>query len=509
MDKLKKIVRNNCFIYFLLAVFCLALACTSQNYDYDLYARLIVGEHFFETGWIAYNDFLSYTPTHQWFDHEWGASLFFYAFLKLFGNFGLILIYAILMFFTVFFIIKTQRLQKHSYPISLAFLALFLMLYFHQNPSIVRCHMFSFMFFSMLLYFLEKTRIQNSNILWLMPIITIFWNNIHGGVVSGLGIIFIYMIGEILSKKPWKKYFWVLFVSTPLLIINPYGINYLNFLLSANTMSRYYVTEWWDVFELRHVRLVYPQFFVSVFTTLLIISKILERKNFNLTKFLVLFVTTVLGILHVKLLSLPIIVLSALYYNEILSLFNKNFVRALNKLALNFICVSILYLPITQPTIARSDLNKYPIKEVEFLKINNIKGNILTVFGLGSYVSYKLYPDNLIYMDGRYEEVYNNEEFNNLKSYETVAENWDNVLKDYPTQILMPVLGSKIYNHLKESKTWTEVYKGNVTGVFLPKDKVKYNKKFIEPTNNINYYRNNEFENNGQFGVSKYANKQN
>ena len=36
----------------------------------------------------------------------------------------------------------------------------------------------------------------------------------------------------------------------------------------------------------------------------------------------------------------------------------------------------------------------------------NIKGNIITPFALGSYTSYKLYPNNLIYIDGRYEEVY-------------------------------------------------------------------------------------------------------
>ena len=84
MIKIKHFFKSEKFLFILLALFSLLLACLLDNYDYDLYARLIVGEHFFKTGWIAYEDFLSYTPTHLWFDHEWGASVIFYAFFKLF-----------------------------------------------------------------------------------------------------------------------------------------------------------------------------------------------------------------------------------------------------------------------------------------------------------------------------------------------------------------------------------------------------------------------------------------
>ena len=100
MLKIRALLKSKGFMYVLIALFSLLLACLSSEYDFDLYARLIVGEHFFKTGWIAYEDFLSYTPTHLWYDHEWGSSLVFYAFLKLFGNFGLILVQAITIFFT-------------------------------------------------------------------------------------------------------------------------------------------------------------------------------------------------------------------------------------------------------------------------------------------------------------------------------------------------------------------------------------------------------------------------
>ena len=83
---------------------------------------------------------------------------------------------------------------------------------------------------------MEKLRKNYSTkLIWLIPPIVILWNNLHGGVVSGLGLIFMYIVGEFLSKRPWKKYFALLAISTPLLIINPYGLKYLDFLFSATT----------------------------------------------------------------------------------------------------------------------------------------------------------------------------------------------------------------------------------------------------------------------------------
>ena len=499
MSKIKALLKSKNFIYILLALFSLFLACMSKDYDYDLYARLIVGEHFFKTGWITYEDFLSYTPTHLWYDHEWGSSIVFYAFFKLFGNFGLILVQAITLFLTSFWVIKTQKLQKNAYPISIFFMASFLALFSHQNPHIVRCHMFSFMFFSMLIYFLEKTRLQDSNILWLFLPIVIIWNNLHGGIVSGLGIIFIYMIGEILSRKPWLKYFLVLLISTPLLAINPYGIDYLQFLISANTKNRYYVTEWWDVFAKRHVIYYYPLFGVSVFTSLVALSKFFNKPKANITKTLVLLTTTFLGIIHVKLLSLPLIIVASLFYNEIINLFSKNSIKILNKFTYFACFLAILYIPFTNPTLAKTDISKYPTKEVEFIKQNKIKGNILTHFELGSYVSYKLYPQNLIYMDGRYEEAYYDEEFNWIIDFEKVNITWDFVLEEYPTDIVLLAKKSLVYKKMITSETWEEIYCGDHFGVFVRKSRKTHKLKLIKPSDDYKYYQDNEFKNFGNF----------
>ncbi len=494
MEKLKAVIKSRAFMYFTLFMLSLLMACLSKEYDYDLFARLIVGEHFFANWSLSYNDFLSYTPTHIWYDHEYGASLVYYLFFKAFGHFGLILIQAILVFLTTFFVIKTQDLQKNSYPPTLWFSAAFILTISHLNPSLIRCHMFSFMFFALLIYILEKSRKYNSKLIYTLPLLIIIWNNTHGGVVSGLGMIFIYMLGEIIRRKPWKKYLIVLLVSTPMLAINPWGWDYFNFLISANTKTRTYITEWWFVFARRHVQYYYPAFIISLFTVLIALCK----NKFDTTKFLALLITTALGTLHVKLLSLAVIIVSSLYYKEIMKFISNSSIRLMEKTAYILCLIAILYIPFTHPNTPLTNMDKFPIAECEFLKLNDIKGNILTEFGLGSYISYKLYPNNLIYMDGRYEECYYDREFDKLIAFTAAEDNWYQAITDYPTQILMPEKTTKIYEFLKNRAEWKMIFNGPCCGIFIPAGFAK--QEYKRPSDDLRYYEKSFFITNGEFG---------
>jgi hypothetical protein len=493
MDRCKTLLKSQKFVYFLLFLLSILLACAAKDYDYDLFARLIVGKHFFETGWISYQDFLSYTPTHLWYDHEWGASVIFYFFFKCLGNCGLILIQALTMFFTTFFVIKTPQLQKHSYPTLLLPSSIFLLMFLHLNPTIVRCHMFSFMFFAILLYILEKTRKSNSNLIWFTPLLFVLWNNIHGGVVSGIGIVFIYMICEFIQRKKWRQFLYVFVISLPLLAINPYGADYLNFLFSANTKNRSFITEWWFVFAKRHVVYYYPAFCLGIFTSVVAFYNLVRNKNFDLTKLVLLLVTTVLGLMHVKLLSLSLIVVFSLFYNDIIRLFNRQYLRFWESLSYYALIISSIFLILTvEPYTPKVNFLRFPTKEVEFIKLNNIKGNLVTSFGLGSYVSYKLYPQNLIYMDGRYEEVYYDREFENLVNFENLNENWKDLLKLYPNEIIMFDKKAPANEFLMKDNNWNLIYVGPLCSIFVKSNSAK--KNYIEPSNNITYYERTFFE---------------
>lgn len=483
--------KRTVLLYTTLAFLCIFFSCISVNYDYDLFARLIVGERFIEHGILPFQDFLSYTPTHPWYDHEWGSGVVFYLLIKYMGAFGLIAFQAIMMFLTSVFIIKTQKLQKHAFPPSLLFMAIFLVFYIRLNIGLVRCQLFSFLFFSIFLYILEGTRQGKfKNLIWIFPPMVIFWNNVHGGVVAGLGLIAMYLVGTLLERKPWKKYLAVLVSSGLMLIINPYGVKYLSFLFSATTKNRKYIVEWFPFYAHRHVLYYTPPALYGIFG----LFATIKQKKFDITKMIVLLVTLYCGLAHVKLLSITIIAMAALCYSDITRLFLnfKYSLRMIEKALYPAIFVLALLIPLFSPTAARADFDKFPLYEIEFLKINNIKGNIVTPFALGSYASYKLYPDILIYMDGRYEEVYYDREFDILKRYDLVDENWEDIFTKYPTDLLMPYKTSATYEILKEHPNWVHIFDGRQCGIFVKKGKEKFS--YFEPEYSIDYYRKTMFK---------------
>lgn len=490
-------------ILFYLALFLLIFiySVSANAFDYDLWARLIAGMGVIDGGHVLTQDFLSYTPVHTWWDHEWGAGVIFYAFLKYFGAYSLIILQA-LMFFGIFFTAsKVIKLRTEETPYNILFYFFAFMSLVTNLNQPIRCHMFSFLLFTVFVYILERVRKGSNKLLFLIPVIILFWNNIHGGVVSGLGLLFMYAVGEFLNKKPFKKYLITLLISCAVMFINPWGFDYIKFLLMANTMPRPDIVEWWGIFSpfhmFRHLE------FKALFLTLLCAEGIYLFKQIKTfgkefyqkadkTKYIIILATAYLAITHVKL--MPFFTISALcfIYEDFYELIkNIKFPAFKDKLVYALIFLSAIFTFATKDLKIPVGMERYPIKEVEFVKQNNLKGKILVNFGYGSYVSYKLYPNNLIYMDGRYEEVYPDYMVPIIKQFFLVTPTWKTVFEYFPPDIMIIENTYPVYEVLKKSKEWKVVYEGENFGVFLPSKLA--DKNFVQPTNDINYYRNNLF----------------
>lgn len=488
--------------YCVLFLFILILSSTVSNYDFDLWARLIAGMSVVQSGVVLKQDFLSYTPTHTWYDHEWGSGVLFYIVQHFFSAPGILFLQAGLMFLIFFVVSRVVKLRgtASTQPYNLLFYYFLFMALTEIALSPVRCQLFSFLFFTIFIYILELSRKGTQKSLFLLPFLMIIWNNLHGGCVSGLGLIGIYLVGEFLNKKPFKQYLYLLLACVAVLPLNPWGVDYLKFLFSAATMPRPHIIEWWGLFSSHNVhnffRFKFYILFMLFFQGIFIFRAIKDKTFvFDKTKYILLLTTLFLAIKHVKMAPFFLISLSCMTYDDFYSAFNFLTRGVFNRIALVkdsivyflfilFICINLC--PRTFEPLVTFDA--YPYKSVEFLKINKISGKLIVNFGLGSYVSYKLYPQNKIYMDGRYEEVYDDELLEDLKRLYFPKKRWDETLIKYPPDVIIMEKYYNVYKVLKSQKEWTLVYdKDPLFGVFVKTKNVK--KKYLQPSEDINYYK--------------------
>lgn len=506
-------------------LFCIAMSLVNNIPDYDLWSRLIVGKSILESGIILKHDFLSYTQTHFWLDHEWGSGLIFYTIYKYFGDLGLVALKGSLIFSIIYFISKIVKIRtvKTTTPYNILFYVFIFISFYSVLAATIRCHLFTFLFFTIWLYLLERIRLGEKKWLYYLPITMIFWCNIHGGCVSGIGLLVIYILGEFLNKKPVKDYIITLLLSCLATFINPYGPKYVLFLIKATTMQRPLITEWKSTFHhkylYKHLQFKFLMLLMFLTVTLKSIKEKLNYSKIDKTKALLLIITAILAIKHVKHQPFLVITAAAFLYDDFYSLYNgfidtirkklhitsESFIRGF--VILKEIFVYGLMLLICYVTFVTTDSKikisqaRYPIYAIEFVKINNLKGNLFVNFDYGSYAGYKLYPNNKIAIDGRYEEVYFDDLLEDIKNFHLVkTQNWDRLIKKYKTDIIILEKNYPVYKKLSQDKKWSMIFNDKDFAVFVPTKTIK--KDYAFPTNKDDYYNKTEFNTNIKFNKS-------
>jgi hypothetical protein len=115
----------------------------------------------------------------------------------------------------------------------------------------------------------------------------------------------------------------------------------------------------------------------------------------------------------------------------------------------------------------------YPVGSLEFIKQNNISGNLATTFGWGSYAFWKLYPQCKVLIDGRYEEVYPDHIYYSAMQFSENKGDVQEIIKKYKTDVL--ILSKRKYSpaDVLNFTDWKPVYEDLSSVLLLPKDKIK------------------------------------
>jgi len=507
------------FINGIFILLCSVLIMPNLFYDdYDIWWNLAYGRHFVENKTMYIDDFkFQYTPTpkKEVIDVNWLGSSILYTVYRIFGRNGLVffkLVCQICIFLLmIMFIIKISSKLGIIHFVTIFMCSLFFIGYF----DIVNQHMLTLVMFVSLTYIIFDLKSNSSKLLWQLPLIMIFWINLHHGAFLGYGYLFLIFIGEILNRRLDFRNFILFLFSFFTILFNPYGIKYpINFIqrfFSKGSMLK------------SNIKGVYPTYH-SLF------SKIeLNSMSFKAWLMVIMFFILVLVMVTVWkkrrsidysiLFSLVFLFYYAMMYRLIIAFFSVFFFFSLYYL-LNIInvrisggkcslCALILFIvffssllqkDIGQRTFLFSgdDMIKYaPEGACSFMLDEKIAGPIYNTYREGGYIIWRLYPDYKVFIDPRfyvYSKTFLRDVFSVGSKKELTEQTFEKTILGklyekygFKSAIIRNERYGVLSSFLKFSKKWQLAYIGKISSVIvLRNEKIKtssreYFTKYLSP----------------------------
>lgn len=447
----------NPFLYLLTAWFVSILWIgIDQFVDPDLWGRLSIAALYFQSGHFPFRDVFSYSAAQApWIDHEWLTGCVFYQILGAFGEIGFLAFKytLILSVFALLFGLHRKVYRAGSLYAFYGLLAVLPILSIGFYATI-RAQAFSFLFFTLMIFILEKIRLQQwkTQALWVAVPLGLLWGNFHGGFVMGLLLLACYATAEWIQTRFFYRS--VVKYAAPALstlcllsLLNPYGPAYMTFLWKAWTLDRSHIAEWHSL-QLGQSLFIPLQCLLAFWIVVLSVRWLKSLKEKALQKDLPIATIVLAWLIVMSIFSVrfqTFLAIASVAYLPLLpppSLLRRYFpenkmhaFRALSS-AMTVTLPLMLLVAVTgallyyqaqinlfrvilgdEMTQGSATLLRYPLGAVAYLKNSSFKGNILVRFGLGEFLYWELYPRFRVSMDGRYEEVYSQQTFLNNDAF--------------------------------------------------------------------------------------------
>jgi hypothetical protein len=392
-----------------------ALVTYSPPADPDLFARTAVGRLVEINGGVVHQDPFGYTPRlARWVDHEWLSGVVFYQVARLGGDWGLLLLNLGFMLGTVILVAAAQRQVHGGKDWSPPWLFLAMVPVLGVWISVVRSRVFTFAFLALLLLVLVRWREGRTRWLWVIPPAFLLWANMHGGFVAGLGLLGVSAAAVSLESPRRSVPLWgCLALSVAATLVNPYGIEYWDYILSAVTMDRPGIAEWGPL-PLGSIFGVHVLLYLGIFLA----GSLLSDRRPPPEAWAMVAVAFLATLSSRRITN---------FFMVILAIYGAGAARAFagavqaripgyweagrRVMAVVFVAGIGLAAGKTLQhlaTFARSglDFEAFPTQAVDWLQSQGSGGRLLVHFNHGSYALWRLYPEYRVSMDGRYEETY-------------------------------------------------------------------------------------------------------
>ena len=481
---------------FALAVLALWVLGNVRVIDLDVFHQMALIRAALERAAIPTEDVFAYTTTvTPSVHHEWGmgAVLYFLTVTLGLGAHGLVLLRLGLLAVTATACVSIARLRGAG-GTDLGLTAPLAILLFWPGLSPVRAHMFTFAFLAVLLLFLELDRRGVRWWLLAWPIMFVAWLNLHGGFVVGAGMLGLYTAERFVREKAgegWQAALqrtWHLgaaAVSTlPLLLINPYGLDYVPYLWHALLLDRPMIPEWAPLWDSRFRGA--PLFLFGVSVLLFLYSLLRGQRYWRKKPGVVLVLVAGLAALDsIRILPIYMVVwmayvpaaLARTPFSPLLHGLWQRYARQAGATMTALAGVGLWHVglhgafTLELPTQGDGYRQHYPAGAVTFLQQEEFEGNLMTPFGVGAYVSWHLHPEVKVGMDSRYEVAYPPDLVEEAMRVYGGEGDWSGFLDRFPTDAVLvaaegPFDGLLVEAEEFSNNRWIQIYRDDAYAIF-------------------------------------------
>jgi hypothetical protein len=478
-----------------LSIFFVLILQSGHNLlnDGDTGYHVRAGELILEQRIIPKKDIFSFwRPPLSWTAHEWLSEVIMALIHKVSGLTGIVVFFSFMIASTHLLLFKILSLRSSA--IVLPLLISLLVAVCSTAHWLARPHIFSLTLTLIWCQVLDTFQYRGKNRLVLLPLLMLLWVNLHAGFILGIVIIAIYLAGNVghaLSKNAidaavhWrmaKQLALCTIVCLGASMLNPGGLSILFFPFQLTS----------DVFLMDHVQeFLSPNFHDPLpfkYLLLLLIGVLaLSRTSVNFIELGLILLFTYMALYsarHITLFTVTIApILQRLLYKlseEFPARFQafvearfQNIIRLENGSkpyvwsALGVVAAAVLGM--TGFLQFSFNEKSFPISAVEFLKREQIRGNMFNSDAFGDYIIYAAWPQYKVFIDGR-SDMYGT---SILKEYLTVVNvqpGWEKVLEKYDIGWIIFDAESALSAILRQRRDWQLLYGDKVANIFVKSD---------------------------------------
>ncbi|OGN13105.1 MAG: hypothetical protein A3J47_01285 [Candidatus Yanofskybacteria bacterium RIFCSPHIGHO2_02_FULL_43_22] len=406
---------------------------TSINVDIGRHIKL--GEIIWQTKSIPDTNLFSFTaPDYSFVNHHWLSEVIFYKVYSLGSNWvsGLkaIMIFKIIILLATYFLLFLTVRKQNIVVVAFAFLMSVFVFAARTEP---RPEIFSYLIFTAYLLVLYRTRISNFkiNLLWILPVMQVFWVNMHIYFIIGPIVFSLFLIEKVVLKKLTRQDLLIglLIVLAnfanpnfidgaiyPLKVLNNYGYNV------AENSSLFFLAKYFghwasqDKLFLISFFVLAGSFVVSFWRTKLMTSNVVTHNDIRYsnikTRIFDLLLIAMTAILSFKMQrNIPLFALSVwpIMTGNLTRIMNpKKLKRWLYACTISLLIVSVylvvsgkFYNWLDSPKLFSLSISNAAQDGTNFVKANSIQGPMFNNFDIGNYLVWQLYPEQKVFVDGR------------------------------------------------------------------------------------------------------------